>query len=77
MAWDAALKMTKVKLELFTNVVRYTFIERYKRGVSQISKRNAKANNNQSSKADYTLNLFKCKQFVWMGYVPMLTYKRI
>ena len=46
MAWDAALKMTKVKLELFIDEDKYTFIERSIRGgISQISKRNAKANN--------------------------------
>ena len=46
MAWDAALKVTGVKLELFDNEEMYTFIERSIRGgISQISKRLAKANN--------------------------------
>ena len=46
MAWDVALKMTKVKLELFTNVDMYSFIERSIRGgVSQISKRDIKTTN--------------------------------
>ena len=46
MAWDAALKLTNVKLELFDNEDMYTFIERSIRGgISQISKRFAKANN--------------------------------
>ena len=46
MAWDAALKLTGVKLELFDNEEMYTFIERSIRGgISQISKRFAKANN--------------------------------
>ena len=82
MALDTALKMKKVNLELFTNEDMYTFIERSIRGgVSQISKRYAKANNKQCHDYDplkpITLNLSGCKQFVWMGYVPMLTYKRI
>ena len=46
LAWDSALKITKVQLELFDNEAMYTFIERSIRGgVSQISKRFAKANN--------------------------------
>ena len=46
MAWDAALKLTKVKLELFKDEDMYMFIERSIRGgISQISKRYAKANN--------------------------------
>ena len=46
MAWDAALKLTNVKLELFDNEEMYTFTERSIRGgISQISKRFAKANN--------------------------------
>ena len=46
MAWDAALKLTNVKLELFDNEEMYTFVERSIRGgISQISKRFAKANN--------------------------------
>ena len=45
MAWDTALKMTKVMLELFTDEEMYSFIERSIRGgISQISKRYAKAN---------------------------------
>ena len=46
MAWDAALKMTKVELELFDNEQMYSFIEHSIRGgVCMISKRYAKANN--------------------------------
>ena len=46
MAWDAALKMTDVNLELLSDEEMYTFLERSIRGgVSQISKRYAKANN--------------------------------
>ena len=44
MAWNAALKMTKVNLELLADM--YTFFERsIHGGISQISKRHAKANN--------------------------------
>ena len=46
MAWDAALKLTEVQLQLFDNEEMYTFLERSIRGgVSQISKRVAIANN--------------------------------
>ena len=46
LAWDAALKLTKVKLELFKDVNMLLMVEKGIRGgVSQISKRYAKANN--------------------------------
>ena len=46
LAWDAALKMTEVELELLQNEEMYTFFERGIRGgVSMISKRYARANN--------------------------------
>ena len=46
MAWDAALKVTDVKLELITDIDQYKFIESAIRGgVSMISTRYAKANN--------------------------------
>ena len=46
LAWDAALKMSKIKLQLFDNEEMYTFMERSIRGgVSMITKRHAKANN--------------------------------
>ena len=48
MAWDAALKLTGVKVDLLDNEAMYTFIERSIRGgISQISKRFAKANNRE------------------------------
>ena len=41
MAWDSALNMTKINLELFIDEDKYTFIERSIRGgISQISKAN-------------------------------------
>ena len=50
MAWDAALKMTGIKLELLSDESMYSFLERSIRGgVSQISKRFAKANNSKCS----------------------------
>ena len=45
MAWDSALKMTKINLELFQTEEMYTSIEHSIRGgVTQITKRFAKAN---------------------------------
>ena len=53
MAWDAALKMTGIKLDLLSEEEMYTFFERSIRGgVSQISKRYAKANNTKCSNFD-------------------------
>ena len=53
MAWDAALKMTGIKLDLLSEEEMYTFFERSIRGgVSQISKRYAKANNKKCSNFD-------------------------
>ena len=46
LAWDASLKMTGVKLNLFDNEQMYTFLERSIRGgICMITKRHAKANN--------------------------------
>ena len=46
LAWDAALKMTRVNLELITDIDQYKFIKNSIRGgVSMISTRHAKANN--------------------------------
>ena len=42
LAWDAALKMSRVKLELITDINMYTFIEQSIRGgISMISSRYA------------------------------------
>ena len=46
LAWDAMLKMTKIKLELITDIDMYLFIERGLRGgISYIAHRHAEANN--------------------------------
>ena len=46
LSWDASLKVTGVKLELFDNPEFYNFIEMNIRGgISQISQRQARANN--------------------------------
>ena len=46
LAWDAALRMAKVTLELITDIDMYTFIEDSIRGgISMISNRYAKSNN--------------------------------
>ena len=63
MAWDAALKLTNVKLELLDNEEMYTFVKRSIRGgISQITKRYAKANNKH------------CKDFDPMKPISHLIY---
>lgn len=55
-SFDAMLKYTGVKIELFTDVEMLIFIERGIRGgISQCSKRHVKANN-KYMKADYNPN---------------------
>ena len=46
LSWDAILKMTGVKLEKISDMDKYLFIEKaFRRGISYIAKRYAKANN--------------------------------
>ena len=46
LAWDSALKMTKIKLELIDNEEMHSYLERSIRGgICMITKRQAKANN--------------------------------
>ncbi|GBM23420.1 hypothetical protein AVEN_188767-1 [Araneus ventricosus] len=47
LAWQAALKMTDVKLDLFTDINMHLFIEKGIRGVSMISHRHSEANHPQ------------------------------
>ena len=55
LAWNSALKMTKVELQLLQNEEMYTFFEKGIRGgISMISKRYAKANNPRCSVYDPT-----------------------
>lgn len=53
LSWDAMLKMTKVELELMTDIDMFQFIERGLRGgVSSIMHRHGKANNKYLSNYD-------------------------
>ena len=55
MSWDALLKMTKVELELLTDIDMHLFMEKGLRGgVCMVSKRFAKANNPQCPEYDST-----------------------
>ena len=55
MAFDAALKMTKVEVQLLQHEEMYTFFEKGIRGgVSMINKRYAKANNPRYREYDST-----------------------
>ena len=56
LSWDALLKMTKVKLELITDIDMYQFIEKGTRGgISYIAKRYSKANNKYLKDYDSSL----------------------
>ena len=54
LAWDAALKISEIKLELLTNPDMYLMVEAGIRGwISTITKRYAKANNKYMNKYDH------------------------
>jgi hypothetical protein len=64
-SWDAMLKMTGVKIELFTDMAMHDFIEKAKRGGIAIAcKRYFKANNPKMGKV---FNL--SKPTTWISYV--------
>jgi len=64
MSWDALLKMTKVELELLTDIDMHLFMEKGLRGgVCMVSKRFAKANNPQCPDYDSS------KQNSWIIYL--------
>lgn len=72
LAWQAALKMTDVHLELFTDPDMHLFIERGLRGgISMISQRYAKANNpyvedyNESQPNNYLMYLDANNLYGW------------
>lgn len=72
LAWQAALKMTAVHLELFTDPDMHLFIERGLRGgISMISQRYAKANNpyvedyNESQPNNYLMYLDANNLYGW------------
>jgi len=55
MSWDALLKMTKVEIELLTDIDMHLFMEKgLHGGVCTVSKRFAKANNPQCPEYDST-----------------------
>ena len=65
LAWDAMLKMTGVKIELFTDMAMYDFIKKAKRdGISMASQRYFKTNNPKIGKA---FNPFK--PTTWILYI--------
>ena len=75
LAWDAALKKTKVELELLADREMLDLFEKGTRGgVSSIMHRYAKANNKYMGKDFFRDELKKffsvpgCKQPLWLGY---------
>ena len=65
LAWDAMLKMTEVKIKLFTDIAMHDFIEKAKRGgISIAGQRYFRANN---PKIDKAFN--PSKPTTWISYV--------
>ena len=84
LSWDALLKMTKVKLELMTDVNMYQFIEKRMRGgVSYIANRYGKANNkymkeyNENEPSKYLMYLDANNLYGWAmsQYLPYCSFK--
>ena len=66
LSWDAVLKMTKVKLELISDIDMHLFIEKGMRGgISYIAKRHSKANNKYTETMivvkKYFYHILRCK----------------
>ena len=65
LSWDAMLKMTKVKIELFTEMAMHDFIEKAKRGgIAMVVHRHFKANNPNMEDA---FDIFQ--PTTWISYV--------
>ena len=71
-AWDCMLRMTKQKLELLTDYDMILIFENgIREGISQCSKRHAKANNMyMNEKYDKLKNLFLLN--IWMLIISMV-----
>ena len=67
------LKMTRIKLELISDIKMHLFIEEGMRGgISYIPKRYSKANNKymtdyDSSEESKFIIYLRCKQHIWLG----------
>ena len=69
LSWDAMLKMTKIKLELMTDINMYQFIEKGMRGgISYIANRYGKANNKYMEGYD------EKKPSKYIMYLMQITY---
>ena len=75
------LKKTGVKLELLTNIDMLLMVEEGIRvaiyhAIHRYAKANNKYMNNYDKKRRIIIsNVFRCKQFVWMGDVSKITSK--
>ena len=75
------LKKTGVKLELLTNIDMLLMVEEGIRvaihhAIHRYAKANNKCMNNYDKKRRIIIsNVFRCKQFVWMGDVSKITSK--